>query len=64
MPRASLATSRECKLRIGRVTWVIVLAELEEVHRFETRAGSIQPLLDHEGRPSGARAAHSVGRCF
>jgi hypothetical protein len=26
--------------QVGRVTWVIVLAELEEVHRFETRAGS------------------------
>jgi hypothetical protein len=26
----------------GRVTWVIVLAELEEVHRFETRAGAIK----------------------
>ena len=23
--------------QIGRVTWVIVLAEVEEVHRFETR---------------------------
>ena len=28
--------------QIGRVTWVIVLAEVEEVHRFETRAGSIR----------------------
>jgi hypothetical protein len=41
--------------QIGRVTWVIVLAEVEEVHRFETRAGSIKPPIDHEGRPSGER---------
>jgi hypothetical protein len=34
--------------QIGRVTWVIVLAEVEEVHRFETRAGSIKPPIDHE----------------
>jgi hypothetical protein len=50
--------------QIGRVTWVIVLAEVEEVHRFETRAASIKPPIDHEGRPSGARPArpaHSVG---
>jgi hypothetical protein len=50
--------------QIGRVTWVIVLAEVEEVHRFETRAGSIKPPTDREGRPSGARPARSVGRCF
>ena len=50
--------------QIGRVTWVIVLAELDEIHRFETRAGSIQPLVDHEGQASGADAAHSVGRWF
>jgi hypothetical protein len=49
--------------QIGRVTWVIVLAEVEEVHRFETRAGSIQPPIDHECRPSAARPAASVGRC-
>jgi hypothetical protein len=49
--------------QIGRVTWVIVLAEVEEVHRFETRAGSIQPLVDHDGQASGAHAAHSAGRC-
>jgi hypothetical protein len=49
--------------QIGRVTWVIVLAEVEEVHRFETRTGSIQPSIDHEGRPSGARPADSAGRC-
>jgi hypothetical protein len=50
--------------QIGRVTWVIVLAEVEEVHRFETRAASIKPQIDHEGRPSGARPArpaHSMG---
>jgi hypothetical protein len=50
--------------QIGRVTWVIVLAEVEEVYRFETRAASIKPPIDHEGRPSGARPArpaHSVG---
>jgi hypothetical protein len=29
--------------QIGRVTWVIVLAEVDEVHRFETRSGSIKP---------------------
>ena len=34
--------------QIGRVTWVIVLAEVEEVHRFQTRAGSIKPPIDHE----------------
>jgi hypothetical protein len=34
--------------QIGRVTWVIVLAEVEEVHRFETRAGSIKLPIDHE----------------
>jgi hypothetical protein len=50
--------------QIGRVTWVIVLAEVEEVHRFATRAGSIKPPIDHEGRPTGERAAYSVGRCF
>jgi hypothetical protein len=38
--------------QIGRVTWVIVLAEVEEVHRFETRAGSIKPQIDHEARRS------------
>jgi hypothetical protein len=32
--------------QIGRVTWVIVLAEVEEVHRFETRAGSIEPPIE------------------
>jgi hypothetical protein len=30
--------------QLGRVTWVVVLAEVEEVHRFEMRAGSIKPL--------------------
>jgi len=40
--------------QIGRVTWVIVFAEVEEVHRFETRAGSIEPPIDHEaGGPFG-----------
>jgi hypothetical protein len=40
--------------QIGRVTWVIVLAEVEEIHRFETRAGSIKLPIDHEaGRPFG-----------
>jgi hypothetical protein len=34
--------------QIGRVTLVIVLAEVEEVHRFETRAGFIKPPRDHE----------------
>jgi hypothetical protein len=34
--------------QIGRVTWVIVLAEVEEVHRFEARAGSIKPPIDRE----------------
>jgi hypothetical protein len=29
--------------QIGRVTWVIVLAEVEEVHRFETRAQPDRP---------------------
>jgi hypothetical protein len=29
--------------QIGRVTWVIVVAEVEEVHRFETRADPINP---------------------
>jgi hypothetical protein len=48
--------------QIGRVTWVIVLAEVEEVHRFEARAGSIKPLIAREGRPSGARPGPSVGR--
>jgi hypothetical protein len=38
--------------QIGRVTWVIVLAEVEEVHRFETRAGSVKPPIDHEARRS------------
>jgi hypothetical protein len=37
-----------CDLARMRVTWVIVLAEVEEVHRFETRAGSIKPPIDHE----------------
>jgi len=32
--------------QIGRVTWVIVLAEVEEAHRFETRAGSIEPPIE------------------
>jgi hypothetical protein len=49
--------------QMGRVTWVIVLAEVEEVHRFETRAGSIKPPIDREGRPSAARAADSMRRC-
>jgi hypothetical protein len=35
--------------QMGRVTWVIVLAEVEEVHRFETRAHP----TDREGPPSG-----------
>jgi hypothetical protein len=38
--------------QIGRVTWVIVLAEVEEVHRFETRAGVIKLQIDHEARRS------------
>jgi hypothetical protein len=38
--------------QIGRVTWVIVLAEVEEVHRFETRAGSIKPPIE-AGCPLG-----------
>jgi hypothetical protein len=29
--------------QIGRVTWVIVLAEVEEVHRFETGAHPNRP---------------------
>jgi hypothetical protein len=29
--------------QIGRVTWVIVVAEVEEVHRFETRAHPDRP---------------------
>jgi hypothetical protein len=42
--------------QIGRVTWVIVLAEVEEVHRFEARAGSIKPPIDREsGRLVSAR---------
>ena len=44
--------------QIGRVTWVVVLAEVEEVHRFEPRAGSIKPTIDREGRPSGVRPSH------
>jgi hypothetical protein len=48
--------------QIGRVTWVIVLAEVEEVHRFETRAGSIKPPIDHEDRPSGERALFQIFR--
>jgi hypothetical protein len=34
--------------QIGRVTWVVVLAEVEEVHRFEMRA--VKPSLRHEAR--------------
>ena len=34
----------------GRVTWGFVLAEVEEVPRFETRAADIKPPIDHEGR--------------
>ena len=49
--------------QIGRVTWAIVLAEVEEVHRFDTRAGSIKPPIDREGRPSAARAADSMRQC-
>jgi hypothetical protein len=32
--------------QIGRVTWVIVVAEVEEVHRFETRLA----LIKHPGK--------------
>jgi hypothetical protein len=40
--------------QVGRVTWVVVLAEVEEVHRFETRAGSNKPPVNQEaGRPCG-----------
>jgi hypothetical protein len=40
--------------QVGRVTWVVVLAEVEEVHRFETRAGSNKPPVNQEaGRPFG-----------
>jgi hypothetical protein len=42
--------------QIGRVTWVIVLAEVEEVHRFEARAGSVKPPDRSRVRPSGERA--------
>jgi hypothetical protein len=34
--------------QIGRVTWVVVLAEVEEVHRFEMRA--VKPSIHHEAR--------------
>jgi hypothetical protein len=41
--------------QIGRVTWVIVLAEVDEVHRFEPRVDSIDPSISHEAlRPSAA----------
>jgi hypothetical protein len=30
--------------QLGHVTWVVVLAEVEEVHRFEMRADPIKPL--------------------
>jgi hypothetical protein len=32
--------------QIGRVTWVVVLAEVEEVHRFEM--GAVKPSIHHE----------------
>jgi hypothetical protein len=50
--------------QIGRVTWVVVLAQVEEVHRFETRAASIKPPIDHEaGRPFGNdRGVKEAGR--
>jgi hypothetical protein len=35
--------------QVGRVTWVIVLAEVEKVHRFETRARSNKPPMNQEG---------------
>jgi hypothetical protein len=41
--------------QIGRVTWVIVLAEVDEVHRFEPRADCIEPSISHDAlRPSAA----------
>jgi hypothetical protein len=41
--------------QIGRVTWVIVLAEVDEVHRFEPRVDSIHTSISHEAlRPSAA----------
>jgi hypothetical protein len=45
--------------QVGRVTWVIVLAQVEEVHRFETRASSNKPPMNQEAEcPSGdARGA-------
>jgi hypothetical protein len=40
--------------QVGRVTWVIVLAQVEEVHRFETRASSNKPPMNQEaGCPFG-----------
>jgi hypothetical protein len=44
--------------QIGRVTWVIVLAEVEEVHRFETRAHPDRPRTP----PSGERAVFQIFR--
>jgi hypothetical protein len=45
--------------QLGRVTWVIVLAQVEEVHRYETRASSNKPPMNQEAEcPSGdARGA-------
>jgi hypothetical protein len=34
--------------QVGRVTWVIVLAQVEEVQRFETRAGSNKLSMNQE----------------
>jgi hypothetical protein len=34
--------------QIGRVTWVVVLAEVEEVHRFEM--GAVKSSIHHEAR--------------
>jgi hypothetical protein len=51
--------------QIGRVTWVIVLAEVEEVHRFEARAGSIKPPKDREsGRLVSARCSRFLDKNF
>jgi hypothetical protein len=61
---ASDATRFACDIarmqaQMGRVTWVIVLAEVEEVHRFETRPGSLRP---REDRPSGDGALFQIFR--
>jgi hypothetical protein len=40
--------------QVGRVTWVIVLAQVEEVHRFETRASSNKPPMNIRGPTSSS----------